>query len=147
MSKRLKRIAKIIEIATMEMDKAAQTLEYMRSQLVADQGQLNSLLDYQQDYVKKPAQSGAISVVQLQAHHSFADKLMQAIVTQKNKVIESEKMLEMAQQAWQEKRVRVKALQALHDRLKNNEQALLNKQEQRFLDELSSQKYAASLAK
>ena len=52
-------------------------------------------------------------------------------------------MVEMAVDSWQEKRIRVKALQALVDRMKKQENTRLNKQEQRFLDELSSQKYAA----
>lgn len=145
MSKRLQRIAKIIEIAEMEMEQAARTMDYMRNQLVNDQGQLISLKDYQADYVKKPAQSGLINPIQLQTHNVFADKLIQAIVTQENKVVESTEMLEKAEQAWKEKRIRVKALQAMHDRISKHEQTVLNKQEQRLLDELSSQKYAASL--
>ena len=147
MSKRSKRIAKIIEIADMEMDKAAKTMSYMRSQLLEDQGQLTSLLEYQKDYVNKPSQSGSISPIQLQTHNTFADKLIQAVITQENKVEESTKMLEMAEKAWHEKRIRVKALEAMYDRIKKHEQATLNKQEQRLLDELSSQKYAASLTK
>lgn len=145
MSKRLKRIAKIIELAEMEMEQAAKTMGYMRNQLLESQAQLNSLLEYQKDYVKKPAQSGLISPIQLQTHNTFADKLVQAISTQNNAVDEAQKMLEMAEQAWHEKRIRVKALEAMYKRIKQQADTALNKQEQRFLDELTSQRYAATL--
>ena len=114
----------------------------MRDKLHQDQSQLNSLLDYQKDYVKKPAQSGSINPIQLQTHNAFSDKLIQALATQKNQVAESEKMLQLAEEAWGEKRIRVKALESLLARLKKQQEARISKQEQRLLDELSSQKFA-----
>ncbi len=146
MANRLKRIEKIIDIAALEMDQAAKTMAYMRNKLLEDQAQLNSLSEYQQDYIKKPAQSGSLNPVQLQTHNAFSDKLIQALASQQQRVMESEKMLQMAEEAWGEKRVRVKALQAMLVRLTKQEQDKLSKQEQRLLDELSSQKYAAKSA-
>lgn len=141
MSKRIQRIEKIVEIAEMEMERAAKTMAYMRGKLQEDQSQLNSLKNYQQDYNKKPAQSGVIDPIQLQTHNAFADKLIHALTAQQSQVEESEKMLEMAENEWKEKRVRVKALMAMHTRLQASEQARLNKQEQKLLDELAAQKF------
>lgn len=141
MTRRIQRIEKIIEIAELEMDQAAKTMVYMRGKLQEDQAQLVSLKEYQQDYNKKPSQSGSFTPVQLQAHNAFADKLVHALVAQTSQVEESDKMLEMAEQAWKEKRVRVQALKAMHARLESNEQARLNKQEQKLLDELAAQKF------
>lgn len=143
MFKRIVRIKKILELAELEMEQAAKTMAYMTDKLAQEQQQMHSLLEYQKDYVKKPAQSGKINPIQLQTHNAFSDKLVQALAQQKNQLKESEKMLEMAQNAWQEKRIRVKALDALIERMKKQENTRINKQEQRFLDELSSQKYAA----
>jgi len=142
MASRLSRIEKIIELAQLEMDQAGKTMVYMRDKLHQDQSQLNSLLDYQKDYVKKPAQSGLLNPIQLQTHNAFSDKLIQALATQKNQVEESEKMLQMAEEAWGEKRIRVKALESLLARLEKQQETRISKQEQRLLDELSSQKFA-----
>jgi len=142
MLSRVKRIEKIIDIAALEMDQAAKTMAYMRGKLQDDQAQLQSLLDYQQEYIKNPAQSGTIDRVQLQTHNAFSDKLVHALSSQQAQVEESEKMLQMAEQAWNEKRIRVKALEALLLRVQKNEQARLNKQEQRLLDELSTLRFA-----
>ena len=57
------------------------------------------------------------------------------------KVEESEKMQTLSKENWIEKRARVKSLEALVKRISSNEQALLNRQEQRMLDELSGQRY------
>jgi len=143
-SNRLKKIKKLIELAEMELDKAAQTFSYMQNKLSDAQSQFDSLKEYQQEYAKQPAQAGQISPIQLQTHNAFAEKLSQAVVAQQNQVEESEKMLELAQGNWTESRARVKALEALYKRIDSNELAKLNKQEQRMLDELSTQKYSQS---
>jgi len=140
-SNRLQRIQKLIELAEVELDQAAQTYSYMQNKLADAQSQLTSLKEYQDEYAKKPSSVTHISPIQLQTHNAFADKLIQALVAQKNQVEESEKMLELAQQNWIEKRSRVKALEALFKRIKSNEQVKLNKQEQRMLDELATQKH------
>ena len=141
MSNRLQRIQKLIELAEVELNQSAQTYSYMQNKLVDAQAQLISLEEYQDEYAKKPSSVTHISPIQLQTHNAFADKLVQALVAQKNQVEESEKMLELAQQAWVEKRSRVKALEALFKRIKSNEMVKLNKQEQHMLDELATQKH------
>ncbi|WP_321324285.1 flagellar export protein FliJ [Thiomicrorhabdus sp.] len=141
MSRRLQRIKKIVELAEMELDKAAQTYAYMQTRLADAKQQLESLLLYCDEYAKKPSSVGQISPIQLQTHNAFSEKLSQAVVAQKNQVEESEKMLVLSKEAWIEKRARVKSLEALYKRISNNEQAILNRAEQRMLDELSAQKY------
>lgn len=144
---RVKRLQKIIELAEMEMDQAAQTMDYMRNKLATDESQLYSLKDYQHECAQKPAQSGVINPIQLQAHNAFNDKLVQAISAQENVVAESQKMQQLAEQAWHEKRARVKALQAMQNRLKAKHEARLSKQEQKLLDELSAQKFIQNQSK
>lgn len=141
MQDRIKRIQKIIELAELEMEQAAKTMEYMRNKLANDEGQLFSLKEYQQDCIQKPVKSGIINPIQLQSHNAFVDKLVQAIAQQTHEVQESTRMLELAEQAWHEKRSRVKALEAMQSRLKSKQQARLNKLEQKLLDELSAQKF------
>lgn len=141
MTNRLQRIQKLIELAEVEMDKAAQTFGFMQTKLVSELEQLASLQNYQDDYAQKPVQMSQISPIQLQTHNAFADKLALAVVAQSNQVSETEKMLEFAEQAWLEKRANVKAMQALYKRIETNQIMAFNKQEQKLLDELSAQKY------
>jgi len=140
-SNRLERIKKLIELAEMELDQAAQTFSYMQNKLADELSQLNSLSDYQSEYAKKPSSVSQITPIQLQTHNAFAEKLNQAVFAQNNQVKETEKMQEMAQANWIEKRSRVKALEALWKRINANENAKLNKQEQYMLDELATQKH------
>lgn len=144
MSDRLQRIQKLIELAEIDLDKAAQTFAYMQNKLAEVQSQLESLHQYQSEYAKQPSQAGKISPIQLQTHNAFAEKLNQAVASQQQQLKESEKMVELAQNNWTEERAKVKALQALYKRIDSNELARLNKQEQRMLDELATQKHTRS---
>lgn len=141
MSRRLQRVEKLVELAQVELDQAMQTYGYMQSQLNTAQQQLESLQDYCDDYAKKPSSEGLISPIQLQTYNAFSEKLSQALVAQGKQVIESERLCELANKAWMEKRVRVKSLEALFKRISSGEQVKLNRQEQKMLDELSAQKY------
>ena len=147
MSTRLQRIDKLIELAELELEQAGKTFVYMQNKLADEQGQVDALRQYQQEYAQKPTQAGLMNPIQLQTHNAFSDKLTQAIEAQSKQVEETEKMLELAQKEWSEKRINVKALQALYKRIQTNQQAKLDKQEQRLLDELSSQKYAVKRQK
>ena len=141
MSKRLQRVKKIVELAEIELDQAAQTYAYMQSKLADAQRQLESLESYCDEYAKKPSSVSHISPIQLQTYNAFSDKLSQALVAQRQQVIESEKMQSLAKDTWIEKRARVKSLEALVKRISRNEEAKLSRQEQRMLDELSAQKH------
>ncbi|GAB6069764.1 flagellar export protein FliJ [Thiomicrorhabdus hydrogeniphila] len=141
MSRRLQRVEKLVELAQVELDQAMQTYGHMQSQLNSAQQQLESLQDYCEDYAKKPSSEGSISPIQLQTYNAFSEKLSQALVAQGKQVVESERLCELANKAWMEKRVRVKSLEALFKRISNGEQVKLNQQEQKMLDELSAQKY------
>lgn len=140
-AKRLQRIEKLVELALVEQDKAAQTLAHMQTQLETAEMQLKSLQSYQAEYAQKPMLAVQISPIQLQTHNAFSDKLSLALQAQIDQVAESQKMAELAEKSWIEKRSRVKALQALVKRIKMNELIEFNKQEQRMLDELASLKF------
>ncbi|WP_029407187.1 flagellar export protein FliJ [Thiomicrorhabdus sp. Milos-T2] len=141
MANRLDRFNKIIELAEVELDQAAQSFALMQQKLSDALAQVESLENYQSEYAKKPSLSSQISPIQLQTHNAFADKLIQALYSQKQLVKESEKMVDLAKQNWIEKRSRVKALEALTKRIEANETIKLNKAEQRMMDELATQKH------
>jgi flagellar FliJ protein len=142
MNSRIQRINKIIQLAESEMDQAAKTMIYLRNKLQSEDQQLQSLTEYLDEYAASFSNSGSFSSMQLISKNAFSDKLIQAIAVQKKQVEESEKMAELAEQEWNQKRIRLKALQALLQRLRKQHQIRLTKQEQRLLDELSAHKYS-----
>ncbi|MGM0541842.1 MAG: flagellar export protein FliJ [Pseudomonadota bacterium] len=140
MSSRINRMQKLEELAGIELDKAAQTLTVIQGQHTDALAQLEALTSYAQEYGQVPEhQTVSISPIALQTRHAFGEKLGQAVVAQTKHADELVKTVEFARQAWLEKRVRVKALQALLDKLKLGAQIKLNKQEQHLMDELATQ--------
>ena len=140
MSSRINRMHKLVELAEIELDKAAQTLAAIQNQHADALTQLEALTSYAKEYGQVPTnRSVSISPIQLQTRYAFGEKLGQAVVAQTAQVDELVKTVEFARQAWLEKRVRVKALQALLAKLKLGLQIKLDKQEQHMMDELATQ--------
>ncbi|WP_157760459.1 flagellar export protein FliJ [Thiomicrorhabdus arctica] len=140
MSPRMNRMQALVELAETELDKTAQTLAVIRAQHAEALTQLEALTSYAKEYGQVSTnQSTLISPIQLQTRHAFGEKLGQAVVAQTIQVDELVDTVESARQSWLEKRVRVKALQALLDKLKLGAQIKLDKQEQHMMDELAAQ--------
>lgn len=138
MNKQLATWSKLVELAELEMDNAAKTLAMMRQKETDDANQLASLKDYSAEYQQKGV--GMQSLSQINTFRLFADKLAQAIEAQQQKLLQSAEMVEKAQEAWFEKRARFKALEQLFHKKQTDYEYRLNKQEQKLLDELASQK-------
>jgi len=141
MSSRIDRMLKLIELADIELDKAAKTMAAIQEQYTQHSTQLESLISYEKEYAGAPAnESMSMTLAQLQTRHAFGEKLRQAIIAQSSQVEHLEGSVEMARNSWLEKRKDLNALQRLLDKLKQRLQVKLNRQEQRMLDDLSAQK-------
>lgn len=143
MDKQIQTWEKLVELAEIEMDNAAQTLALMRQRESEDVAQLESLQAYAVEYNQQGIKEGQ-SLFQLNTYRLFAEKLMQALASQEFKVGQSNLMVEKAQEAWFEKRARFKALQKLLHKMQSDYQYKLNKQEQKMLDELAAQQSSQS---
>lgn len=140
MSSRVDRVGKLIELADIELDKAAKMLAAVQEQLTQELSQLEALESYEKEYANQPAnQSESMTLVALQTRHAFGEKLRQAVVSQSFQVSELEGTIERARDNWLEKRKELKSLQALQDKLKQSQQVQLDRQEQRMLDDLAAQ--------
>ncbi len=129
----------LVDLADKDLDKALETLGILRKQLNDHQQQHESLKMYLQEYVDKINNEGlSLMPIQLQTTQSFLDKLNSAIFSQGEKVVEMTEIVNKAEENWTEKRSRSKALQKLFAKIQKNATALLEKQEQNILDELSS---------
>lgn len=141
MSTRIDQMKKLVELAEIDLDKSAKTLAAIQESYAKEVDQLDALTSYAQDYSQQPVErSSSMSPIQLQTRHAFGEKLQQALVAQADQVQETMATVERAREAWLEQRGRVKALQAVLEKLKQNLQIKLGKQEQRLLDEISAQK-------
>ncbi len=142
MSARLDRMLVLVELSEGEFNQAQETLGILRNQLNEHQQQYDSLKEYLQEYVDKINNQGlSLMPIQLQTTQSFLDKLNSAIFAQAQKILEMTEIVNKAEENWVEKRLRVKALQKLFAKIKKNEMIFLEKQEQKMLDDLSSQQF------
>lgn len=131
----------LVELAQNELDKAQETFVTIRQQLDSSQEQLNSLTEYQANHLTKFHNEKQVNAAQLQTTQAFVDKVNKAILSQKNQIEHMTHALEKAHEAWIEKRARHQALKTVHLKLKRDESVKLDKQEQKMLDELASQRF------
>ncbi|NPA71729.1 MAG: flagellar export protein FliJ [Gammaproteobacteria bacterium] len=139
MATRVDRMQKLVEIAEIELDKAAQTFATLQAQYTHENEQLISLKQYAEEYAQSPVSASVSeSVIQVQTRHAFGEKLQQAVQTQVIKVEQLAETVDKGREMWLEKRVRVKALEALLVNIKRDITRILDKREQGLLDELAA---------
>ena len=138
------RFEMLVELAQNELDKAQETFITIRQQLDSSQEQFNSLTEYQANHLSKFYNEKQVNVAQLQTTQAFVDKVNKAILSQKNQIENLTHSLEKAQEVWIEKRARHQALKTVHLKLKRDESVKLDKQEQKMLDELATQRFVQS---
>ncbi len=141
MDKRAGRMLKVVEMATVELDKVAQEFQTAQSNYQAESNQLESLKSYQQEYLQRLKSSETTTLQQLNRVQVFLEKINQAVINQNNLVKKLAEQAEIAKQAWVEKKLRKQALEKVYQKLKKDHQVKLDKQEQRMLDDLSSQMF------
>lgn len=140
MSSRIQKIVTLVELAEAEEKKALETFSTVQEQFQQHLEQLAALRSYVNDYANQNLEK-TITPVQMLSTQAFVGKLHHAIQSEDAKTAGFSEVIERAREAWIDKRSRLQALQKLLTRLKQNQQASLDKQEQSFLDELSSQAF------
>lgn len=146
MSSRIEKIQTLVELAEVEEDKALQTYSTLQGQFQDHLQQLETLRSYIGEY-SQPRSQTTVSPVQMLSTQAFVGKLHHAIAEEESKTDGFRDVMERAREAWVEKRSRSQALNKLLEKLKQTHQARLDKQEQRFLDELSSQTFTRNSQK
>lgn len=146
MSSRIEKIQTLVELAEVEEDKALQTFSTIQGQFQDHLQQLETLRSYINEYSHSSSQS-TISPVQMLSTQAFVSKLHHAVTEEENKTDGFRDVMERAREAWVEKRSRSQALNKLLLKLKQTHQARLDKQEQRFMDELSGQTFTRNSQK
>lgn len=142
MRKRIERMARLVELAQIELDEAAQQFKSLQQQYHAEQTQLEQLQTYLQEYIASQSNGEGSTLQQLKSTNAFMEKLNKAIGQQTAHLEQLNITLEKSQETWVEKRAREQALVKLHDKLQKDLNHKLDKMEQKLLDELSNLKFS-----
>lgn len=146
MNSRIKKIVTLVELAEAEEKRALETFSTLQEQLQQHLEQLEALRSYVNDYAHLNLEQ-TITPVQMLSTQAFIGKLHHAIHAEDAKTEGFKVVIERGREAWVDKRSRQQALEKLLLKLKQNRQATLDKQEQNFLDELSSQAFTRKAQK
>lgn len=137
---RAKRLAIVLELAERTEQQAAQASELARRLWQDDQQKLDNLCEYYTDYEVSFARPGAFARAEdIARQRGFLSQLADAKQQQSAVVEKRWAICHNKQQAWQQTRLKRKALQELIQRLQADEARAVSRQEAKMLDEWFSQ--------
>lgn len=140
---RAARMGIVLDLAQKEEDKAAQTLEKCRVQLLDEQAQLQQLVDYRAQYLQDyTARDGALTPAQLINYSTFIQRIDSLTAEQTRKCERAEQIVMQAQQIWQRLYQKRKSIADLIIRYQQEELALADKRLQKELDDLTTQRFS-----
>jgi len=140
--RRSQRLAVVVMLAEREEQAAAARLGEQRGTLEREQQQLAQLQDYRTQYIQDYQQlrSGATPQA-LMSYSGFLQRLGEAVTGQEQRLAQVRTLLEQCRAQWQEKYHRRRSLQELVERLKVEEDTVLEQRLQRELDDLAAQRF------
>lgn len=137
--KRSQRMVLVLQMAERAEEMAARQLEQSRSQVAQAQQQLTQVEAYQQDYVRALNQPQVgVSAYSMINDRQFLQQLHLVCQSQAAQIRQLRDQEERCLRSWQQCYQRRRNIEQLIGRLRHEESALLEKQLQKELDELSS---------
>lgn len=137
---RAKRLAIVLELAERTERQAAEASELARRLWQDDQQKLDELCEYYVDYEASFAAPGALARAEdLARQRGFLGQLAEAKKQQSAVVEKRLSICTSKQQAWQQTRLKRKAMQELIQRLQADETRVASRQEAKMLDEWFNQ--------
>lgn len=142
--KRSERLKPIIALAEQKERDAASALGFLKSKIDAEEQKKAQLQTYGLEYHQQIIESGkqGVSGATLRRHYEFMTKLNDASQQQNGHIKELEQQVSQVQQYWLTTQGKLRAFENLVEKAKKEEQLLQDKQEQKVMDELTSQAYA-----
>lgn len=136
---RSQRMAVVLQLAVRTEEGAAKALEEARSHVANAVQQLQQIQAYQQDYTRELNQPRqGVSVDSIVNDRRFLTQLMQVVSVQENQLQQLQNNESNCLRNWQLCYQRRKNIERMIEGLKAGEDALMEKQLQKELDELSS---------
>lgn len=140
---RAKRIQVVLILAKQQEDAAAKRLSQYREQLAAEEQQWRQLKEYADQYMRDYAgHRQGVYAHQLINYSGFVHRLGELCTEQGMKVERMQLTFQKLQEQWRVSHQKSQSIADLIERLKLEESALLDKQLQKELDELTTQKFA-----
>ncbi len=143
---RLKRVGVIEQHASMEEEAAARAMAELERRLVEQQGRLDQLRSFMEDYSRNVSLNtgGSAGVFALQNYRAFMNRIEIAIDQQASAVDGLMRQYEQARRLWQEKRTHARAIDKLRTRIEIEQTRQQERVEQHETDEFASR---ASMAR
>ncbi len=145
--KKSSRIQPLKNLASRHEQQAARVLGQSQTQLGQQQGRLQELFSYRQEYQQRfhlQAKNG-IGGAQLQAYQSFMQQLDEAIRQQRRQIEQSEQTCHMVTAQWREKHIRTQVLDKTIQRLQLKEARQAEKIQQRESDDRAGNRHYSTL--
>jgi flagellar FliJ protein len=127
---------KIVDLSKIELERSEQNLQKIKGQLQLATNQLDTLIDYQNEYLQKLKSSKTTTLQTINCTQAFLGKLNQAIAYQNTQIQQIEKSLAKDKNDWLDKKTNAQALAKLFNKLEKKHIVSLEKQEQKLLDDL-----------
>jgi flagellar protein FliJ len=127
----------LIELASGELDEAQRALGLAQKVATEAEAQTQSLIQYRDEYRSRlttSAQAG-LSGANWRNFQTFIDTLDRAVEQQRRVALAASNKLEIARTHWMEKRRKLTSYEALAERARLREQAVVARREQRESDE------------
>ncbi len=145
--KKSSRIQPLKNLASRHEQQAARVLGQSQTQLGQQQGRLQELFSYREEYQQRfyrHAKNG-IDGAQLQTYQSFIQQLDEAIRQQRRQVDQSAQTCHTVTAQWREKHIRTQVLDKTIQRLQVNEERQAEKIQQREIDDRAGKRHYSTL--
>lgn len=140
---RAKRMQVVLMLAERKEQEVGEQLSKQRQLVDAELEQLRQLEEYAQQYLHNySVRKTNVRPDELIAYSGFIQRLGEARMDQQAKVERQQKVLDRCQQLWRIAHHKCESIKELIERLKQDENALLDKKLQKELDELVGQQYS-----
>ncbi|MBB6523470.1 flagellar export protein FliJ [Pseudoteredinibacter isoporae] len=137
---RSKRLEVVLNLNQQDLDKISEQLAKQQENLQQEQLKLGQLKDYRDDYMNSVRALKHTNVQQIQSQRGFIQRMQMACDQQQAMVAKVNEHCEAIMQLWQQQSQKLKKLEELIERYQQEEQLMIDKQEQKLIDELSTQK-------
>lgn len=141
---RAKRLAIVERLAVQREEQASQALAQVRMQIETEEKRLDELVEYRQEYLNYLEKQGAqgISMQQWHRTQSFIDQLVTLSGRQQSTIDAWRSREQQILEKWRELYQRRKNVGRFVDKISTEEAIAADKQEQKLIDELISQRYS-----
>lgn len=145
--KRSERLKPIMALAEQKERDAASALGFLKNKIDAEEQKKIQLKEYGLEYHQQIIESGkqGVSGATLRRHYEFMTKLNDASHQQNGHIEELQEQVSQVQQYWLGTQGKLKAFEKLVEKAQKEEQVVQDKQDQKVMDELSSQAYTRRL--